>query len=89
MSSFFLIEQEMKMKTREALREGEKYRLLREARLDHQRWLSRQGCWFLCQLGRLLVALGQQLQRHGQPQIISLNSRTRGGTISGNGEIII
>jgi hypothetical protein len=28
-------------------------------------WLSRQGCWLLCQLGRWMVSLGRQLQQGG------------------------
>jgi hypothetical protein len=28
-------------------------------------WMMRQGCWLLCQLGHLLVALGQRLQGYG------------------------
>jgi hypothetical protein len=30
-----------------------------------QSWLSRQGCWLLCQLGRRMVNLGRQLQQVG------------------------
>ena len=28
-------------------------------------WLSQQGCWLLCQLGRWMVNLGRQLQQYG------------------------
>jgi hypothetical protein len=38
------------------------WRLLREADADRSRWFSRQGCWVLCQLGRLLERTGRWLQ---------------------------
>ena len=28
-------------------------------------WLSRQGCWLICQLGHRMVSLGRQLQQVG------------------------
>ena len=53
---------------REAERQAENWHLLRRARKAQRSWVSRQGCWLLCQLGHLLVRLGQQLQRVGAPQ---------------------
>jgi hypothetical protein len=40
------------------------WRLLRQGQERHG-WLSQKGCWLLCQLGRLLVKAGQQLQAFG------------------------
>jgi hypothetical protein len=52
----------------EATRDAENWRLVRLARRQHPGWLSRQGCWLLCQTGRLLVQLGRRLQAYGAPQ---------------------
>ena len=30
-----------------------------------QRWVARQGCWLLCQVGRALVWSGRRLQEVG------------------------
>ncbi|MBN1580671.1 MAG: hypothetical protein JXA89_08195 [Anaerolineae bacterium] len=50
-------------------RDAERWRLLRQGRRrSEQDWLSRQGCWLLCQLGRWMVRLGQGLQRAGAYQ---------------------
>jgi len=49
----------------EMLHDAEMFRLLRQGRRRQQTWIARQGCWILCQLGRWLVRLGQQLQNAG------------------------
>jgi hypothetical protein len=49
-------------------RQAEHWRLLRRVRGDHRGWLSKQGCWLLCQLGRMLVRVGRRLERYGAPQ---------------------
>lgn len=46
--------------------------LLRQAGLEPRDWFSRQGCWLLCQMGHLLVALGKQLMSFGAAQSLSL-----------------
>jgi hypothetical protein len=47
------------------LRDIEIRRLLSQGKPRQRKWLARQGCWILCQLGRWLVRLGQQLQSAG------------------------
>ena len=47
-------------------RDAELWRLLRLGRSRaKQCWLVRKGCWLLCQIGRWMVKLGQELQRAG------------------------
>jgi len=75
MLNHYLYEREMQSKHREALRQAEQRRLLRQARTAQRHWLPRPGCWLLCHLGRLLVNLGQQLQRYAQPGSISLEGQ--------------
>lgn len=53
----------------------EALRLSRKARLAGalpQGWMARQGCWLLCQMGRLLVAMGLRLEQYGLTQTLSL-----------------
>ena len=64
----------MDIKVEETLREAETRRLLHEAGIDGRGWLLRQGCWLLCQVGRLLVNLGQRLQQYDASQPVSLES---------------
>ena len=52
----------------EAVQVAENWRQLRLARKQRPTWVTRQGCWLLCRLGRLLVALGQRLQAYAPPQ---------------------
>jgi hypothetical protein len=59
----FFAKQLMEMRVEEALCEAEVARWLREAGVHRPGWLSRRYHWLLCQLGRLLVSLGQYLQR--------------------------
>ena len=75
MLNHYLYEREIQMRQREALRQAEQRRLLRQARTTQRRWLPRPGCWLLRHLGDLLVSLGQQLQRYAQPQSISFEGR--------------
>ena len=46
-------------------RDAEVWRLLQLSRRRPQHWLARKGCWLLCQVGRWMVRLGQELQRAG------------------------
>jgi hypothetical protein len=75
MLNHYLYEREIQMRHREALRQAEQRRLLRQARTAQRRWLPRLGHWLLRYLGRLLVSLGQQLQHYAQPQSISFEGR--------------
>ena len=45
--------------------------LLRQANLVRPSWFSRQRCWLLCQLGRMLVALGERLERYALARSLS------------------
>jgi hypothetical protein len=58
----------MQMRVEEELRKAEMNRLLHKAGIQPLGWFSRQGCWLLCQLGRLLEAVGQTLQRRFEAQ---------------------
>jgi hypothetical protein len=49
----------------EMMYRAEAWRLLRQVGEPRSQWLTRQGCWLLCQLGRFLVELGRQLERYG------------------------
>jgi len=71
----FFAQRLMEMRVEEALRAAELHRLLREAGIQRQGWLSRPGCWLLYQLGRLLVALGQRLQKRFQVPPLSLREQ--------------
>ena len=77
----FLFKVMMDMKVEETLREAETRRLLRQASIDRHGWLFRQGCWLLCQAGRLLVILGRRLQEYGTSQSVSLET----AKVSGHG----
>lgn len=54
----------------EAMRQAEVWRTLHQGRARASRpgWLYGQRCWLLCQLGRLLVRVGQQLEGYGLSQ---------------------
>ena len=54
---------------KDQLRQAARWRLLREAGLVHELQLKRSACRLLCQLGRALVALGEQLEQAGQPRL--------------------
>ena len=53
---------------KESMQRFETHRLARELRQEHPRWVARQGCWLLCQAGRLLLAAGRRLERQGLPR---------------------
>ena len=55
---------------RDQMRDAARWRLLREAGLVRRVPLPRPACWLLCQLGRVLVALGRQLERYAQPRLV-------------------
>ena len=60
---WFFAKKLMEMRVDEALRKAERAHWLREARAHRPGWLSLWYYWLLCQLGRLLVSLGKNLQR--------------------------
>ena len=50
------------------------WRLLRQGRRDRPGLLARRGCRLLCELGRWLVRLGEQLQAYDRYQHGALKS---------------
>jgi hypothetical protein len=54
---------------KDQLRQAARWRLLREAGLVREPGIKQSACWLLCRLGRALVALGEQLERAGQPRL--------------------
>lgn len=77
---WFFVKQLMEIRVEEALREAERERWLREARLHRSGWLSQQHTWLLCQLGRLLVSWGQTLQRRYRAPTLCLEEHTTCGS---------
>jgi hypothetical protein len=83
----FCAEKTMHRRLSDERQHFEALRLRQQARrLAHQAgtlqrgWMSRQGCWLLCRLGRLLVALGQRLEQYSVSQPLTLNGElSRGG----------
>jgi hypothetical protein len=75
----YIAEHTMGMRLEEVRQEVAFYRLRRQRRKLQPGWMSRQACWLLCQLGHLLVALGERLQRYGLPQVLSLEGETGTG----------
>jgi hypothetical protein len=63
----------MDLRVADALQDAESRALLRQATIQPRTWLPQQGCWLLCQLGHLLVALGRRLEQYGGLQPLSLN----------------
>jgi hypothetical protein len=55
----------------ELLRQASRWRLRRDAGLTWEAQIRRSSCRMLCQLGRALVALGEQLEQHGQPRLVT------------------
>jgi hypothetical protein len=53
----------------ELLRQAARWRLRRDAGLTWGTEIKRTSCRLLCQLGRALVALGEQLEQNGQPRL--------------------
>ena len=57
-------------KRHEAIQRAKRWHLMRETLSNQPSWTRKQSCWMLCQLGRLLVNLGQHLERYGAPQTV-------------------
>ena len=57
-------------KRHEAIQRAKLWHTVRAVLNDHPSWTKKQSCWILCQLGRLLVNLGHQLERYGTPQTV-------------------
>lgn len=74
-----LAQQIVKAHIEDRMRRLETHRLLCQAGIDDRGWLSRRGSWVLCQLGRLLVALGRRLQQCDLPQALPLEGKMTGG----------
>ena len=51
------------------LRQAARWRLLRDAGLVYTIQIKRSACWLLCQLGKKLVALGEQLEQVDRPRL--------------------
>ena len=76
MSDYFLTERLMDQRVQEEQHLAELRCLAREARRAQPNWVSRQRCWLLCQLGRLLISLGRHLLEASLPQALpSTNAR--------------
>ena len=52
----------------EAMRQAEDWRVLHQGKAGRSSWFHERGCWLLCQLGHLLVWVGQQLEGYGLSQ---------------------
>jgi hypothetical protein len=68
---FRLAEELMEMRKEGAQQWSESCHLLRQAKLVRPSWFSQQRCWLLCQLGRMLVALGERLERYALARSLS------------------
>jgi hypothetical protein len=55
---------------REAMHRARVWRLGNQALGPQSGWVREQRCWLLCQLGRLLTRVGQQLEHYGAPQTV-------------------
>jgi hypothetical protein len=60
----------MKLRVEDTRRQAEVSYALRHAGVERQRWLTRQSCHVLCQLGRKLVEMGERLKQFDVPQAI-------------------
>jgi hypothetical protein len=67
----YIAEHTMGMRLEEVRQEVAFHRLRHQRRKLRPGWVSRLGCWLLCQLGGLLVAMGERLQRYGPSQMLS------------------
>jgi hypothetical protein len=54
---------------KDLLRQATRWRLRRDAGLTWETQIKQTSCRLLCQLGRALVALGEQLEQYGQPRL--------------------
>lgn len=68
----------MEMRLDEAQRRANSTDRLLQAGIEPRRRLSRPACLLLCQLGRLLVAMGRRLERFDVPQSLPLRGEVRG-----------
>jgi hypothetical protein len=58
----------MQLRVQEERRQVALRRFQSEARNGHQGWVYHKRCWFLCQIGSLLVSLGVRMLQAGLPQ---------------------
>ena len=72
LSDYHLEERLMQLRVQEEHHRAELRDLQREARMANPRWLDRQRCWLLGQLGRRLVSLGTRLLEAGLPEPLPL-----------------
>ena len=54
---------------KDLLRQAARWRLRRDAGLSWETQIRQTSCRLLCQLGRALVALGEQLEQRGRPRL--------------------
>ena len=54
---------------KEMMRQAARWRLRRDAGLTWELQIKQTSCQLLCQLGRALVAFGEQLEQYGQPRL--------------------
>lgn len=54
---------------KDMMRQAARWRLRRDAGLTWELRIKQTSCRLLCQLGRALVALGEQLEQYGQPRL--------------------
>ena len=60
-----LYSQVQALRRQDMRRDAQQWRLARWAG-SRPVWLSQRGCWVLCQIGRWLVRVGEQLQSYGR-----------------------
>jgi hypothetical protein len=75
-----IVQARMEQRDEEALRLGRTQTLLRQAGVRQPAWLAQQGCGLMCQLGRVLVALGRRLERYAEPRLGSVGPAFAGAT---------
>jgi len=68
----YVAESMMFQRAEERVGEAESRALVRQLSAGQQGAMSRSGCRLLCQLGRLLEALGQRMQRYALRQFPAL-----------------
>jgi hypothetical protein len=64
----------MTQRLREAQREGNQRKDLRQAGINSGNWLVQPASRLLCRLGHFMVALGRKLERYGSAPALSLHS---------------
>jgi hypothetical protein len=73
MGDFYTNERMMQLHVKEERSQAKARGMHRTESLSRS-WLPRQGCWILCQMGRMLVMLGRRLEQYGLPQSVVLES---------------